>query len=89
MLVGFAAETENLLANAQQKLQKKNVDLLVANDITKPGAGFGSPTNIVSFLFPDGRRIDYPQLSKLEVARHLVKEIAKLLGMEQRSELNG
>ena len=81
VLVGFAAETENLLANAQHKMQKKNVDLLVANDITKPGAGFGSPTNIVSFLFPDGRRIDFPQMSKLEVARHLVREIARLLGM--------
>ncbi|MFZ3131862.1 MAG: bifunctional phosphopantothenoylcysteine decarboxylase/phosphopantothenate--cysteine ligase CoaBC [Desulfosporosinus sp.] len=82
VLIGFAAETENLLANATQKMQKKNVDLLVANDVTKPGAGFGSPTNIVSFLFPDGRRIDFPQLSKLEVARHLVREIARLLGME-------
>jgi len=84
ILVGFAAETENLLANAQHKMQKKNVDLLVANDITKPGAGFGSPTNIVSFLFPDGRRIDFPQMSKLEVARHLVREIARLLGVETK-----
>ncbi|KUO73226.1 MAG: phosphopantothenoylcysteine decarboxylase [Desulfosporosinus sp. BRH_c37] len=84
VLIGFAAETENLLANAQHKMQKKNVNLLVANDITKPGAGFGSPTNIVSFLFPDGRRIDFPQLSKLEVARHLVREIASLLGMETK-----
>lgn len=84
VLIGFAAETENLLANAQHKMQKKNVNLLVANDITKPGAGFGSPTNIVSFLFPDGRRIDLPQMSKLEVARHLVREIARLLGMETK-----
>lgn len=81
VLIGFAAETENLLANAQSKMQKKNVNLLVANDITKPGAGFGSPTNIVSFLFPDGRKIDFPQMSKLEVARHLVREIAGLLGV--------
>jgi phosphopantothenoylcysteine decarboxylase/phosphopantothenate--cysteine ligase len=84
VLIGFAAETENLLANAQHKMQKKNVNLLVANDITKPGAGFGSPTNIVSFLFPDGRRIDLPQMSKLEVARHLVREIVRLLGMETK-----
>jgi phosphopantothenoylcysteine decarboxylase/phosphopantothenate--cysteine ligase len=84
VLIGFAAETENLMANAQQKMHKKNVNLLVANDITKLGAGFGSPTNIVSFLFPDGRRIDFPQLSKLEVARHLVREIVKLLGMETK-----
>lgn len=84
VLIGFAAETENLLANAQLKMQKKNVDLLVANDITKPGAGFGSPTNIVSFLFPDGRRIDIPQMNKLEVARHLVREIARLLDIETK-----
>jgi phosphopantothenoylcysteine decarboxylase/phosphopantothenate--cysteine ligase len=80
VLIGFAAETENLLANAQHKMQRKNVNLLVANDVTKPGAGFGSPTNIVSFLFPDGRRIDFPQMSKLEVARHLVGEIVSLIG---------
>jgi phosphopantothenoylcysteine decarboxylase / phosphopantothenate---cysteine ligase len=83
ILVGFAAETENLLANAQEKMLRKNVNLLVANDITKPGAEFGSPTNIVSFLFPDGRRIDFPQLSKLEVARHLVREIS-FLGIETK-----
>lgn len=82
ILVGFAAETENLMANAQGKMLRKNVDLLVANDVTKQGAGFGSPTNIVSFLFPDGRRIDFPQMSKLEVARNLVHETANLLGVK-------
>lgn len=84
VLIGFAAETENLLANAQDKMRKKNVDLLVANDVTQSGAGFGSPTNIVSFLFPDGRRIDYPQMSKLEVARHLLREIISLLSVEKK-----
>ena len=81
VLVGFAAETENLLANAQEKMQRKHVNLLVANDVTKQGAGFGSLTNIVSFLFPDGRKIDLPQMSKLEVARHLVQEISSILGV--------
>ncbi len=84
VLVGFAAETENLLANAQDKMQRKNVNLLVANDVTKLGAGFGSLTNIVSFLFPDGRKIDFPQMSKHEVARHLVREVATLLGVETK-----
>lgn len=83
ILIGFAAETENLMANAQGKMLRKNVDLLVANDVTKQGAGFGSPTNIVSFLFPDGRRMDFPQMSKLEVARNLVHEIANLLGVNK------
>lgn len=82
VLIGFAAETENLLIYAQEKMKRKNVDLLVANDVTKQGAGFGSSTNIVSFLFPDGRKIDFPKMSKLEVARHLVKEIADILGVK-------
>ncbi len=86
LLVGFAAETENLLTYAREKMRRKNVDLLVANDVTKPGAGFGSPTNIVSFLFPDGKRIDWPQLQKIEIARHLVHEIAVLLGLEKKEE---
>lgn len=80
VLVGFAAETDHLLEYATEKMRRKNVDILVANDITKPGAGFGSVTNIVSFLFPNGRRIDWPQMDKIEIARHLVKELAILLG---------
>lgn len=78
-LVGFAAETEKLYEHAQAKMQRKNVDMLVANDVTQPGAGFGSPTNIVSFLFPDGKRIDLPQMNKLEVARRLVQEVVEHL----------
>jgi phosphopantothenoylcysteine decarboxylase / phosphopantothenate---cysteine ligase len=79
VLVGFAAETENLIAHAQDKMRRKNVDMLVANDVTQPGAGFGSPTNIVSFLFPDGKRIDLPQMNKLEIARQLVQEVVGVL----------
>ncbi|HHY25721.1 MAG TPA: bifunctional phosphopantothenoylcysteine decarboxylase/phosphopantothenate--cysteine ligase CoaBC [Desulfitobacterium dehalogenans] len=82
-LVGFAAETEKLYEHAQAKMQRKNVDMLVANDVTKPGAGFGSPTNIVSFLFPDGKRTDLPQMSKQEVARRLVQEIVERLGEKE------
>lgn len=82
-LVGFAAETEKLYEHAQAKMQRKNVDMLVANDVTKPGAGFGSPTNIVSFLFPDGRRIDLPQMNKLEVARRIVREVVEHLGKKE------
>lgn len=79
VLVGFAAETENLLAHAQDKMQRKNVDMLVANDVTQPGAGFGSLTNIVSFLFPNGRRIDLPLMNKLDIAQQLVQEVAGIL----------
>lgn len=84
ILVGFAAETEQLIQHATEKIRRKQVDLLVANDVTKPGAGFGTPTNIVSFLFPDGKRVDLPQLTKLEVARRLVQEIEAMLGKETK-----
>lgn len=77
-LVGFAAETQNILENGLGKMKKKNTDMLVVNDVTASGAGFGTDTNIVSFLFRDGRRIDLPMMTKLEVARRLVKEISTL-----------
>jgi phosphopantothenoylcysteine decarboxylase/phosphopantothenate--cysteine ligase len=83
VLIGFAAETENLLQHARDKMRRKNVNMLVANDVTQPGAGFGSLTNIVSFLFPDGRRIDLPQMNKHEIARHLVQEIAGLISEKE------
>jgi len=79
ILVGFAAETENLIANATTKLKKKNLDLIVANDVTAEGAGFGSETNLVKFLFADGRQEELPLLSKDEVAAQLLNRIAVLL----------
>lgn len=77
-IVGFAAETQNSLAFGLEKMKRKNADMLVVNDVTVPGAGFGTDTNIVSFLYQDGRRLDLPKMSKLEIARTLVKEIAAL-----------
>ena len=72
VLVGFAAETENLLANARRKLAEKNVDLLVANDVTRPGAGFGADTNLVKLIYRDGRAVDLPLLKKTELASHIL-----------------
>ncbi|KUO57954.1 MAG: phosphopantothenoylcysteine decarboxylase [Gracilibacter sp. BRH_c7a] len=77
-LVGFAAETQNPLDNGWEKMKRKKADILIVNDVTLPGAGFGTDTNIVTFLFADGRRRDLPQMSKLEIARQLVEEIAHL-----------
>ena len=79
ILVGFAAETENPIESGREKLKRKNADMLVVNDVTLPGAGFGSPTNIVTFLFPDGRRVDLPQLEKLEIGRQIVEEVENIL----------
>lgn len=82
-LVGFAAETADLLANAQKKRKAKNLDLLVANDITKPGAGFQLDTNIVTFVFPDGNPEPLPQLSKEEVAHRILDKILALKATRQ------
>ncbi|ADJ25578.1 phosphopantothenoylcysteine decarboxylase/phosphopantothenate/cysteine ligase [Dehalogenimonas lykanthroporepellens BL-DC-9] len=73
--VGFAAETGDLLANARQKLSAKNLDLIVANDVTSPGAGFGAETNKVTLLFRDGRVEELPLMSKREVAERVVREM--------------
>jgi phosphopantothenoylcysteine decarboxylase/phosphopantothenate--cysteine ligase len=84
ILVGFAAETENVVANAQKKLKEKNLDLIVVNDVTKPGAGFGQDTNQVKILFPSGEVKDLPLMSKEEVAQAILDEVEKLLKQKSR-----
>jgi phosphopantothenoylcysteine decarboxylase/phosphopantothenate--cysteine ligase len=78
LLVGFAAETEDLVENARRKLEGKNLDLIVANDVTAPGAGFGTPTNSVVLLRRDGQRRDVPLASKREVAERILDELVAL-----------
>ncbi|MCF8142598.1 MAG: bifunctional phosphopantothenoylcysteine decarboxylase/phosphopantothenate--cysteine ligase CoaBC [Deltaproteobacteria bacterium] len=68
ILVGFAAETENLLANAEKKLKAKNLDMIVANDVSSIDAGFETDTNRVKFIYRDGRVEDAPLMTKDEVA---------------------
>ncbi|NHM25642.1 bifunctional phosphopantothenoylcysteine decarboxylase/phosphopantothenate--cysteine ligase CoaBC [Desulfofundulus sp. TPOSR] len=77
-LVGFAAETEDLEANAQQKLRKKNLDLLVANDVTQPGAGFGADTNIVKLFYRDGRTQSLPVMDKKTLAHRILDAVIEL-----------
>ena len=77
-LVGFAAETDHLLQNAEKKLKEKNLDLMVANPIGVPGAGFGSETNQVHFLYPGGRTEPLPRMSKEEVAYQLFDRVLQL-----------
>jgi phosphopantothenoylcysteine decarboxylase/phosphopantothenate--cysteine ligase len=78
VLVGFAAETGSL-ERAPDKLRRKGVDLLVANDVAEPGSGFGTDTNRVSILAADGSRIDLPQLTKREVADRILDLVAAAL----------
>ena len=78
LVVGFAAETGHLLENARAKLVSKNLDLVVANDVTAEGAGFDVDTNIVTLVFPDGRAVPLERMSKLDVAARLLDEIVAL-----------
>ena len=78
-LVGFAAETEHLLENAAKKLERKHLDLIVANDVTQPGAGFNVDTNIASLLTRDGVK-ERPLQSKDALADDILDEVLRLRG---------
>ena len=78
ILVGFAAETQNLSENAGKKLLKKNLDFIVGNDVTRPGAGFDVDTNIVTFYDAKGETA-LPQLLKSEVADRILDHVKELL----------
>ena len=80
--VGFAAETQDLLANAAAKLAAKRLDIIVANDVTEAGSGFGSDDNRVTLLFADGRQEPLPIMAKGEVARRVCE--AALILLESR-----
>ena len=85
-LVGFAAETENIEENAKEKLRKKNLDLIVVNDVTQEGAGFGVDTNIVTIYRKNGTKLALPKMSKSRVARAILEEIATSLIKEDDNE---
>jgi phosphopantothenoylcysteine decarboxylase/phosphopantothenate--cysteine ligase len=78
-VVGFAAESRDLLKNARSKLESKHLDLIVANDISASGAGFGMDTNRVTLLFPNATEEALPLMRKDEVAETLVARLAILL----------
>jgi phosphopantothenoylcysteine decarboxylase / phosphopantothenate---cysteine ligase len=79
VVVGFAAESQDLLQNATVKLQSKKLDLIAANDISANDAGFSVETNRITLLFADGRRESLSLMSKTEVAEILIARIAALL----------
>ncbi len=77
--VGFAAESEDVVTNARKKLNKKNLDLIVANDITSADSGFGTDTNKVTLIDKKGDAENLPLLSKREVAEKILDRVGKLL----------
>lgn len=81
--VGFAAETENVLAYARSKLERKNLDLVIANDVSKSGIGFNADENEVTLV---GKQGDYtlPRSSKHELARTLIQHIAELMHANEK-----
>lgn len=79
VLVGFAAETENVEYYAKSKLVNKNADMIVANNVAAKGAGFASDTNAVTMYKKDGTSIDVPMMSKQEVAKRIIAESASML----------
>jgi len=72
-VIGFAAESQDLLENAASKLRRKSMDMIVANDISRPDSGFEVDTNQVTFLFPDGTVVPLPKIPKEEVAEALIE----------------
>jgi phosphopantothenoylcysteine decarboxylase/phosphopantothenate--cysteine ligase len=78
IVVGFAAESRDLVAAARRKLARKGCDLVVANDVTRAGAGFDADTNAVTFVWPGGEVEELPLLSKREVAERLLERVGKL-----------
>lgn len=79
LTVGFAAESENLMANAQSKLQAKQLDMIAANDISARDAGFAVDTNRVTLLFPDGSQESLPLMDKADIAAAILQRAAGLL----------
>ncbi|WP_040204917.1 bifunctional phosphopantothenoylcysteine decarboxylase/phosphopantothenate--cysteine ligase CoaBC [Neobacillus jeddahensis] len=86
VLVGFAAETENLDEYARKKLVKKNADIIVANNVKTMGAGFGTDTNIVTLFKHTGEVTELPLMSKKDVARKIIEEITSLLKDMDKNE---
>lgn len=78
ILIGFAAETENLLEYAQKKLEEKNLDMVVANDVTQEGAGFDADTNIITTITAQQELKRWPKMSKYDSAVKILEEMCSL-----------
>ena len=76
--IGFAAETNDVLAEAVRKCREKKLDFIVANDVTKKGSGFGTDTNKVTFVFADGTLKFFPLMTKARVAKRILDEVSCL-----------
>ncbi len=78
IIVGFALETDNELANAKDKLERKNFDMIILNSLNDKGAGFGHDTNQITIIKKNGKVVEYPLKSKIEVANDIVEAVARI-----------
>lgn len=85
VLIGFAAETDNLRENALAKLFRKNLEMIVANDLTEEGAGFNTDTNVVKFYYKNGQEKQFPRMSKFAVAKEIIREIKGIMNIAQET----
>lgn len=95
IVVGFAAETDDVVGHAREKLLRKNLDMIVANDITREGAGFDTQTNVITLISRDGgdggsdAPIELPLMSKLEAAHHILDRVVRLRSLRSSSPVEG
>ncbi|MGL4362101.1 MAG: bifunctional phosphopantothenoylcysteine decarboxylase/phosphopantothenate--cysteine ligase CoaBC [Cellulosilyticaceae bacterium] len=75
VLIGFAAETQNVVEYAKEKIKKKHLDFIVANNISQKGAGFKGDTNIATIITKEEKVIDYPQMTKIQLAHHIINNM--------------
>jgi phosphopantothenoylcysteine decarboxylase/phosphopantothenate--cysteine ligase len=81
VIVGFAAETDNLLEYASRKLEEKNLDFIVANDVTMEGAGFKGDTNIATIIEKNGTKTEYPLMSKDQLATEILNKALEMISV--------
>ena len=86
ILVGFAMETQNLLANAREKLKKKNMDLIVANNLQEEGAGFRTDTNIITIIDSTGKAESFEKMTKIEAAEEILNHVQKIIKKKGNSK---
>jgi phosphopantothenoylcysteine decarboxylase/phosphopantothenate--cysteine ligase len=86
IIVGFAMETQNLLANAREKLKMKNMDLIVANSLREEGAGFQTDTNVITIIDKSGKAESLPKMTKIEAAEEILNRISDLTARKGKSK---
>jgi phosphopantothenoylcysteine decarboxylase/phosphopantothenate--cysteine ligase len=86
ILVGFAMETENLLANAREKLSKKKLDFIVANNLREEGAGFQTDTNVITIIDTSGKAESFPKMTKIEAANKILDRIKEAIRRKGKSK---